>query len=108
VLPAAGRFYDYPYYAAARHDGDRKLLIVQGFDFFRVYDALGRRLSEPAFPARGETVIGEDARSGSLTELTFSRDGTTLSGIVVSSGEFEYDLSDPMNPRKTAYRSRVE
>lgn len=108
VLPPEGPFPEFPYYAGVLHDGERKLLVIQGFHFFRVYDVLERRLSEPAHPARGETVIGEDGRSGSLVELTLSRDGRTLTGFVVSSGEFVYDVSEPMNPRKVAYRSSVE
>jgi predicted secreted protein len=103
VLPP-GVYFDYPYYIHDIHDAEKKLVLLTGKNCFYIYDVLQNGLSSAVYPARDKPGIGVDGRSGNLVRCKISHDGTILTGAVVHSGNFVYDMSDPLAPKEVEYR----
>ena len=97
TLPV-NRSADFPYYLASNcYEKNNKVVGIQGYFDFYIYDAENQKLSksiEPEFQTEVEMV---DAQSGMVRGLTVW--GHYILGQAIDLGQFAFDISDKTNPK---------
>ena len=108
ILMKAYPGFEFSHFIPHVHRGKTRFVVIQGRSTFAIYDVKRDAFSGAVVPHRDQKVLGVDGRSGSLNNLKLSKDGRTLTGKVIHSGLFAYDLTVPGKPNRIYFKNNVE